>query len=68
MQINKDIILEIYSQSQFSHYMENGKMSYEPNEYPNKKIIQILLQQPFLVLVLSIISHSTSDVLGKRVE
>ena len=40
MQINKDTLLEIYSQSQFSHQIEGGKMNYEPIEYQNKKIIQ----------------------------
>ena len=40
MQNNINILLNIYSQSQFSHQIKYGKMSYEPIEYPNKKIIK----------------------------
>ena len=40
IQRNEDILLDIYSQSQFSHKIEDGKMSYEPIVYPNKKTNQ----------------------------
>jgi len=33
-------LLNIYSQSQFSYRIEDGKMRYEPIDYPNKKIFQ----------------------------
>ena len=40
MQNDKYILLEMYSQYQFTRQIEGGKMSCESIEYPNKKIIQ----------------------------
>ena len=40
MKNNKVILLDIYSQSQFSHKIEDGKMSCERIVYANKKIFQ----------------------------
>ena len=39
MQNNEDILLDIYSQYLFAYRIEGGKMSYDPIEYPKKKII-----------------------------
>jgi hypothetical protein len=36
---NKGSLPDICSLSQFGHQIEDDRMSYEPIEYPNKKII-----------------------------
>ena len=38
-QNNEGSLPDIYSLSQFVHQIEDDRMSYEPIEYPNKKII-----------------------------
>ena len=39
MKNNEDILQDIYSKSYFVYPIEDGKMSYEPIEYLDKKII-----------------------------
>jgi hypothetical protein len=40
MESKKYTLIDIYSQTQFSHKIEDGKRSYEPIGYPKRKIIQ----------------------------
>ena len=40
MQINKDIVVEIYPQSQFTHQIKDGKRNCEPINKTKKKILE----------------------------